>query len=380
VYPTLSRVRVDERVMKILASVEIVGELADVAMRGARYGLPGWVTEVTQRNGRTKYGYLEKAQAAERAGQYLKAAAKPGEIAGRQLALLAMASYADQDAVAVSTRSWRQVKVSGPWAGELDELLDELVRDTLPDGALVLLAPVLDRRAREQQERAAARKARAEASARLEGIEERIGELTTRRSSRPSRTSTVRGPAGRRGTASCASCSPTGAGSSPRATASSQGKARPVSLVAGLLGRGCPVRCARPTPPMFAPLSGVRWVGDRRSHPASATDHEEAHMPAGITDSDSMFSVREVPWHGLGVVLAGPPQTISEAIGASGLRWRVEREPIAVDRREMVAPQEWWEPRCEEIPGYYANVRQDTRQVLGVVGERYRVYLQPGVI
>jgi hypothetical protein len=30
-----------------------------------------------------------------------------------------MASYADQDAVAVSNRSWHQVKASGPWAGEL---------------------------------------------------------------------------------------------------------------------------------------------------------------------------------------------------------------------------------------------------------------------
>ena len=60
VYTSLSRVRVDEPVLKLLASVEIVGELADVAMRGARYGFPGWVTETTQKNGKTKYGYLDK--------------------------------------------------------------------------------------------------------------------------------------------------------------------------------------------------------------------------------------------------------------------------------------------------------------------------------
>ena len=30
-------------------------------------------------------------------------------------------------------------------------------------------------------------------------------------------------------------------------------------------------------------------------------------------------------------------------------------------------------PRCEEIPGYFATVRQDTREVLGIVGERYRI-------
>ena len=44
--------------------------------------------------------------------------------------------------------------------------------------ALSLLAPVLEARKAEQQERAAARKAREEAVARLDGIEERIGELT----------------------------------------------------------------------------------------------------------------------------------------------------------------------------------------------------------
>ena len=118
VYTALSRVRIDESVLKLLASVEIVGELADVAMRGARYGFPGWVTETTQKNGKTKYGYLEKPEAGQRANDYLRGATKPGEIAGRQLALLAMATYADQNAVAVSSRSWHHVKASGPWAVE----------------------------------------------------------------------------------------------------------------------------------------------------------------------------------------------------------------------------------------------------------------------
>ena len=96
-------------------------------------------------------------------------------------------------------------------------------------------------------------------------------------------------------------------------------------------------------------------------------------MPAGITSSDSMFSVRETPWHGLGAVLERPPATIAQAIEASGLGWRVEREPIAVDRGDAATADSIWDPRCEEIPGYYATVRQDTRQVLGIVGERYRI-------
>ena len=96
-------------------------------------------------------------------------------------------------------------------------------------------------------------------------------------------------------------------------------------------------------------------------------------MPAGITSSDSMFSVRETPWHGLGAVLDHAPATIAEAIEASGLGWIVKREPIAVDRGDAATVDDWWEPRCEEIPGYYATVRQDNRTVLGIVGERYRI-------
>jgi len=178
VYTMLSRVRVDENVLKVLASTGIVGDLGDVAMRGARYGLPGWVTESTQKNGKTKYGYLEKPEAERRASDYLRGAVKPGEITGRQVALLVMATFADQDAVAVSNRSWHQVKASGPWAAEVDELLDKLVADNLAEPALALLGPVLEKRKREQRERSAARRAREEASARLEGIEDRIGELS----------------------------------------------------------------------------------------------------------------------------------------------------------------------------------------------------------
>jgi hypothetical protein len=48
------------------------------------------------------------------------------------------------------------------------------------------------------------------------------------------------------------------------------------------------------------------------------------------------------------------------------------KEPIAIDRGD--SPRgDWWLPRCEQIPGYYATVRQDTREVLGIVGERYRI-------
>jgi hypothetical protein len=97
-------------------------------------------------------------------------------------------------------------------------------------------------------------------------------------------------------------------------------------------------------------------------------------MSAGLTDSDSMFSVRVTPWHGLGAVLERPPASVGEAIEASGLGWSVAKEPIAIDRGDASAA-DCSRPSREEIPGYYATVRQDTREVLGVVGERYRIYL-----
>ena len=42
---------------------------------------------------------------------------------------------------------------------------------------------------------------------------------------------------------------------------------------------------------------------------------------------ETMFSVREVPWHGLGVVLPEPP-TSEEAIKHAGLDWVVEDRPV----------------------------------------------------
>ncbi len=42
-----------------------------------------------------------------------------------------MATYADENAVAVSSRSWHDIKPSGPWAVEAGELLDKLVADNL---------------------------------------------------------------------------------------------------------------------------------------------------------------------------------------------------------------------------------------------------------
>lgn len=44
-----------------------------------------------------------------------------------------------------------------------------------------------------------------------------------------------------------------------------------------------------------------------------------------------MFSVNEVPWHGLGVILQEPP-TSAEAIIQAGLNWPVEKRPVYFKR------------------------------------------------
>jgi phage/plasmid-like protein (TIGR03299 family) len=85
-------------------------------------------------------------------------------------------------------------------------------------------------------------------------------------------------------------------------------------------------------------------------------------MASGIMENDFMFSGRGiVPWHGIGAVLDGVLSS-EDAIREAKLDWRVEQAPV-------YSAHNWAAP----IPGYLANVRSDTREVLGIVGEKYRV-------
>ena len=74
---------------------------------------------------------------------------------------------------------------------------------------------------------------------------------------------------------------------------------------------------------------------------------------------ESMFSVREKPWHGLGTIVMEAP-TSADALQLAGLDWNVVQEPIYTDFNEPVE-------------GYRANVRDSDRKVLGVVSDRYKV-------
>jgi len=83
-------------------------------------------------------------------------------------------------------------------------------------------------------------------------------------------------------------------------------------------------------------------------------------MAHGITSSDTMMSVRRMPWHRLGVVLDRRPRTLEAALEAAGLDWTVAKEPL-------------YRAGGEPVPGHHATVRRDTDRVLGVVSGDYVV-------
>jgi hypothetical protein len=166
----------DDRTVKILTAVNVAGELDRIAMRGARYGFPGWVSfEETKRG--TKRHYIEqRSDAQAKAIEYLEGANTAGELVGRTLALLVMAVYAQEGAVAQSARAFHTVSVQSelPWAGEVPELIDELAAEKLP---AALMDPILIERRTHQEQRRAALAAKAEAEARVDELQACIEDL-----------------------------------------------------------------------------------------------------------------------------------------------------------------------------------------------------------
>ena len=157
----LSTVKIDERVIKIVAAVDLHGELDGLAMRGARYGFPDWVTTETTKSGKPKRVYLERPAALTKARAYLAGAHRPGEIAGRCLALIAMAALADEECVARSNRSGHNLyryrtthyshDIGSPsglqWTPSVVSLVEEICLEQLPTAATERLRA---RREREQ--------------------------------------------------------------------------------------------------------------------------------------------------------------------------------------------------------------------------------------
>lgn len=70
---------------------------------------------------------------------------------------------------------------------------------------------------------------------------------------------------------------------------------------------------------------------------------------------ESMFSVRQVPWHGLGTIIQEAPDSAA-ALKLAGLDWSVKQVPVLYEGQET---------------GHQFNVRESDNRVLGVVGSRY---------
>jgi phage/plasmid-like protein (TIGR03299 family) len=76
---------------------------------------------------------------------------------------------------------------------------------------------------------------------------------------------------------------------------------------------------------------------------------------------ENMFSFKQVPWHGQGVILDKPPTT-EEAIKHAGLDWEVKLVPLhgTLDGEPLTGVNAW------------ATVRATDKRVLGTVGPTYR--------
>lgn len=74
---------------------------------------------------------------------------------------------------------------------------------------------------------------------------------------------------------------------------------------------------------------------------------------------ESLFYVRETPWHGQGTRVEDAP-TSEEAIRLAGLDWSVNQEAIYLENGT-------------KIEGSFANVRSSDGKPLGIVGNKYKI-------
>lgn len=74
---------------------------------------------------------------------------------------------------------------------------------------------------------------------------------------------------------------------------------------------------------------------------------------------ETMFYVKEKPWHGLGTMVEEAP-TSADALKLAGLDWTIEGKPI-------------YDERGKVINGFYANTRSSDGSVMGIVGSRYSI-------
>ena len=92
------------------------------------------------------------------------------------------------------------------------------------------------------------------------------------------------------------------------------------------------------------------------------------------TGKHSFFSVQQTAWHGLGQIVTEYP-TSKEALRFAGLDYTVAKRPLFTYDYESQEANGDLEIKIAEVsvPNYFATIRTDTEQVLGVVGKDYEV-------
>jgi len=81
---------------------------------------------------------------------------------------------------------------------------------------------------------------------------------------------------------------------------------------------------------------------------------------------ESMFYVREKPWHGLGTMVQEAP-TSADALHLAGLDWVVEPRQMYVETESVFGSG------FVNVPGFVANTRSSDNKILGVVTDKYQI-------
>jgi hypothetical protein len=101
------------------------------------------------------------------------------DIAGRALTLIALASLVDEDAIAMSRRSYYTLSFSGPWAAQAERDLNAIVRERVKEGQLPELDNILAERIAKDEERARREAEIKQALVRLDGVVDRLDQLAS---------------------------------------------------------------------------------------------------------------------------------------------------------------------------------------------------------
>jgi ParB/RepB/Spo0J family partition protein len=178
----LATVKVDARVLKILTAAPIATSLSDIAARGARLCFPGFAQLSERKNGSTKADYPDAQQSEAKAREFLLDVASTGEVAGRLLALLAAARWANEEiAIPRSKASHYRLSLGSyyehgvPWRNEAEELLDEILIERLPEE---IAAPIAEAKARREAVQAEERRRERERDKDVRAFVKRAPELT----------------------------------------------------------------------------------------------------------------------------------------------------------------------------------------------------------